>query len=170
MYLYFLLLLLVPVGYYLELPTITYQTCLKGRKRLKRLTRLVSTTNTNKLKIIKVCMELVLKAVVINLLQKMYKSIEKVDKNKYILTYYLKGRTYKVVVSTRQGPSKIFQVLDKDDNDVTDVVEPYLGPNEDFHGLRVTPGDLGYDRLVFNMSDTREHEYERGEEMTLRLR
>ena len=35
--------------------------------------------------------------------------------------------------------------------DVTEQINPYLGPNEDFYGHNVTPKMLGYETLTFHV-------------------
>lgn len=71
-------------------------------------------------------------------------------KKRYIVSYTYKGNPYKLLFRTKRGPMKI-QSIYNGDNDVTDIVKQYLGPNEDCHGLNVTPHDIGYDGLIFKL-------------------
>lgn len=43
---------------------------------------------------------------------------------------------------------------DADDNDITDEIEPYLGPMQNFHGIPLTPGDFNHKKIkVFRDGD-----------------
>lgn len=58
-------------------------------------------------------------------------SVREVGKNKYEVTYTIKGKTYKMIVKQFRGPSPVLQILDHNLNDRTDEILPYLGPNYD---------------------------------------
>lgn len=54
------------------------------------------------------------------------KNIEMIGKNKYSVSFIIGGKIYKMIIKHTLGPSKILQVIDSDDNDVTAHIEPYL--------------------------------------------
>lgn len=83
----------------------------------------------------------------LKLIQHMYLTVVHLHKNTYEIQYILHDKIYRVRTKVKRGPSKIIQILDHLDNDITDEVRSYLGPNEDFHGQSVCPQDMGYERV-----------------------
>jgi hypothetical protein len=73
-------------------------------------------------------------------------TIEKV-KTKLYLTYTYNDQTYKMILSSKRGPSSVVECREGD-QDVTSLVTPYLGPNSDWHGIRYTPQLLGLQSLT----------------------
>lgn len=80
-------------------------------------------------------------------LQNLYTTVVHIHKNTYEIQYVLHDKLYKIRTKVKRGPSKIVQILDHLDNDITEEVRSYLGPNEDFHGQRICPEDIGYERV-----------------------
>lgn len=121
--------------------------------KMSSLYQLVSTTHSGKLNILYVSGAILLKACYYFMLQKINKSVVKVDKNKYELTYFLNNKFYKINVYIKKGPKRVIQVYDNDLNDITDIMEPYLGPNEDFHKPTLTPESFNTESVTFNLAD-----------------
>jgi hypothetical protein len=71
------------------------------------------------------------------------------DKRKYELRYILHDFMYRIRIHTRRGPHSVMVIKNENDEDVTDEVLSYMGPNEDWHGQMLTPSELGYRRLQF---------------------
>jgi hypothetical protein len=88
-----------------------------------------------------------------SLLQKLNQSVEKIDKNTYEITYSIGARLYKFRTKTQKGMSNILQIIDSDNNDVTELIEPYIGPHRDFHNCEYTPHLLNFKSLTFNFND-----------------
>ena len=88
-----------------------------------------------------------------SLIQKLNKSVEKIDKNTYEITYTIGARLYKFRTKTQKGMSNILQIIDSDNNDVTELIEPYLGPHRDFHNYEYTPHSFNFKSLTFNFND-----------------
>ena len=66
-------------------------------------------------------------------------------KGKYELNYTLNNRTYRIKLERKRGPSNIIRIDDcENDEDITEKVQEYLGPNEDFHGSEITPRMIHY--------------------------
>ena len=78
--------------------------------------------------------------------------VRKLSKNKFEINYVLGNKLYKFQTKIQRGPENILQVIDKDYNDVTKFVKPWLGPNRDFHNIKYTPLSLGFKELVFQMA------------------
>ena len=80
------------------------------------------------------------------------KTVEKIpgQNNHYVVSYVIRGKLYKMIVTPKKGPTHVAFIFDQDDNDVSDVVFPYLGPRYDFHHSHIlTPKFLGFSKLKF---------------------
>ena len=93
--------------------------------------------------------KIVAKYCYLQFLQHIYITVIHLHKNTYEIQYVLHDKIYKVRTKVRRGPPRIVQILDHLDNDITDEVQSYLGPNEDFHGQCICPQDMGYERVYF---------------------
>lgn len=81
-------------------------------------------------------------------------------KGQYELRYILNDRLYKIKIRAHRGPRTVVTVEDGWGVDVTDMVIPYMGPNEDYHGQRITPKQLGYDALTITRRNGEIRSYE----------
>ena len=125
-------------------------------KKFKRVNNLVSTNYKSTFTIIRISFLIILKAIWISIIQYMNSTIVKIDKKKYRVTYIINGRTYKMIVNIPKGPRKVLLVYDENEEDVSHLVFPYLGPVEDFHGKEYTPEFFKRMELVFVMSNGNE--------------
>ena len=66
-----------------------------------------------------------------------------------ILTYHDGTQQYKIKWK-KKSPSFIKKVTDENDNDITDEIRPYLGPNYNFHGTLLTPRDFEKRSISFH--------------------
>lgn len=123
----------------------------------KRLNSLVSTRNKNKLTIIIISLKLICQAIWITFLQKVNKTIKKINRNKYELTYVIEGKIYKMIVTVSRGPSPVLQIINDKNDDVTSQIVPYLGPNYNWHNTKFTPESFGFETLTFELSDGTEY-------------
>ena len=77
--------------------------------------------------------------------------------NVYFVSFYLDGETYKIpIVVPRFSFSKKQQplmVLNNNEDDVTQNILKYMGPNNDFYGMVLKPCHLGEKTLNFMMED-----------------
>jgi len=94
-----------------------------------------------------VVLKILTKYLYLKLLQNIYITVVHLHKNTYEIQYVLHDKIYRIRTHVRRGPSKIVQILDHLDNDITEDVRTYMGPNEDFHGQSVCPQDIGYERV-----------------------
>jgi len=92
----------------------------------------------------------------IRLMQYMHKNVSHLDKDRSVLTYELDGRLYKIILNRRRGPPVIHMVIDQDDNDVSELVLPYMGPLRDWHNRELTPEFWGKKSLVFHLANGEE--------------
>lgn len=158
---YSLFLFIFYMFYRLDYHNIVYQNAAITYRRLRVLGSLVSTQHKNIGTIIRVSMYIILKSFYISFLQYINKSMKKIDKNTYELSYVLNGKLYKLRLKMKRGPRDIIQIIDHEDNDVTEHITTYLGPMDNFHGDEFTPDFFGKDSLTFYTSSGDEHHFER---------
>lgn len=80
--------------------------------------------------------------------------------NDYEVSYVIRGKLYKMIVTPKKGPTHIAFIFDQDDNDVSETIFPYLGPRYDFHHSHlITPKYLGFEKLKFIHFDGFEKEF-----------
>ena len=110
------------------------------------------TNHKNIFSVIKSAIFIVCKLIWLTLLQKVNNSVIKLDKNKYLVQFCIKGKWYKQIIHAKSGPSSIVQIIDQNENDVTEEVEPFYNwlccANKD-----IDVKYLKYDSLIFNMDD-----------------
>ena len=80
-------------------------------------------------------------------------SVKKIDKNKYILTYTIDGKLYKMIIKKKTGPSNILLILDENNKEISYLIEPYIGPEKDFHNKEITPCFFNKKEIIFEMTD-----------------
>jgi hypothetical protein len=114
------------------------------------------TTCANKLKnvgkVLKVCFSILFQLYLLKFKQWTNNTIEHIDKKRAVINYVLNGRHYKMVVRDRKGPHDVLLVHDEDNNDITDLVLPYLGPNDDWHKTSFTPAFWDKNKISFELT------------------
>lgn len=142
--------------YKIDTHNIIYQTFNNKFYRIKR---------KNKIKFILYwfSFKLILHALYINIIQYMNNSLIKIRKNKYLLQYVINGKNYKMVIQPKKGTPFILQIIDGKDNDVTDIIYPYIGPSYDWHNYSFTPSFFNYDSLTFELADGSEKSFSKNE-------
>lgn len=158
-YLLFTLLFFTITGYLFSLDThlIIKNEIVSKYNRWKRLNSLVSTSQKNKFTIIIVSLKLIFQAIWLSFLQSINKTVKKINKNKYELSYIIEGKLYKLIVNVKRGPSPVLQIIDHLNNDVSSDILPFLGPNYNWHNIQFTPDFFGYKSLTFEISDGTEY-------------
>lgn len=120
--------------------------------KLRELRKLARDNNVSIKKVILTVLSTLYSILYYTLVQKLNKTVRKVDKNTYEVTYCISGKVYKFNTKARRGMSEVLQIV-SGDQDVTEEIEPFLGPKSDFHGFEYTPSSFGYSTLTFNMVD-----------------
>ena len=128
-------------------------------KRWKNLNRLVSTTESSTWFIILISLKLVIYSLYISFLQNINKTVRKIDKKTYEISYVINGKLYKMISHVQFGPSPILQIIDDQENDVTETVLPYMGPSYNWHGNKISPDFFGHNSLTFELADGTEYTY-----------
>jgi|TARA_B110000259_G_C14034389_1_gene408501 hypothetical protein len=98
-------------------------------------------------------LKIVIRAIYLNMVNHYFNYVTKIDKKTYMVTYYIENKLYKIVVKQKRGPNLINVILNEDDIDITDNVFPYLGPNYDFHGSKISPSFFNEKIIKFKLKD-----------------
>ena len=129
--------------------------------RWKRLNRLVSTRNENAFIIAYISVKMIIQSCYISFIQYINSAVRKIGTNTYELTYIINGKLHKMVVKPQKGPIPVLQISNDKQEDITDIVLPYMGPKYDWHGQVFTPKFFDYNTLVFELSDGTERAFTR---------
>ena len=123
------------------------------KNKLKNLYDLVSTRHTSKFMIVFISSEMLFQSFYQSLVQYLDDSVKKIGKNKYELKYVINGKLYKKIIIPERGPLPIICITNENDEDVTEHILPYIGPNNNFHNEKFSPNFFHYNKLIFEMSD-----------------
>ncbi len=119
----------------------------------KRLKSLVATKHKSTFMIYYVSIEMILTMYYSELIKYLNKSVHKIGKNRYEVSFTINEKHYKMVVKPDKGPPKILMITDKNNEDVSDLIFPYLGPNHNWFNNFFSPSFFGYDELNFELND-----------------
>jgi hypothetical protein len=122
-------------------------------KKFRRINSLISTNYTGFFKIFCISLWMIIKVIWMYIIQYLNSTVTQIEFNKYIITYVIKGKTYKMIVKCNRGPSKVLLICDENQKDMCDYINPYLGPEENFHGNLFTPKFWNKKELIFELSD-----------------
>ena len=86
----------------------------------------------------------------IKIVSNMY-SPKRLTKNLVYVPVFINNNWYYSIFHKHISKIPVVKKVKHNDNDVTDIVKKFLGPNEDFSGHEITPEDLGYDNLQFEI-------------------
>ena len=121
-------------------------------QKFRKINKLVATNYKGVCTIFWISLCMILKMFWIYILQYFNNTVILQD-NKYIITYVIKGKLYKMCVKPQRGPSKVLLVSDENHEDVSHLVLPYIGPEENFHSSLFTPTFFNRKELVFELSN-----------------
>lgn len=124
----------------------------------RSLNKLVSTRYKNFSSVICVSCKMIAKMYWLYFLQWCNNSVER-TKNGYILSYVINGNSYRIFLKHRRGPKPFLLVVDENDNDVTDEIIQYLGPNQDWHCQKYCPENFNKNCLTFEMMDGKQKNF-----------
>lgn len=124
------------------------------KNNIVKYTRLKKKDLYSILMLIKIVTYMTCKVFWISFIQYINKTIIKIDKDKYIVSYVIKGKLYQMIVNTNTDIiSKILLVSDENDDDISHIFCPYLGPEENFHGFNYTPKSFNKKEISIQLSD-----------------
>jgi len=112
-------------------------------------------------------LKIMFKYAYLKLIQNIYITVSHLHKNTYEIQYVLHDKIYKIRTNVRRGPSKIIYILDDLDRDITDEVRSYMGPNEDFHGNKMCPRDIGYELIYVVLRNDQQIMFKKDEPIVL---
>jgi phage anti-repressor protein len=121
-------------------------------KKFQSLNKLVSTQHTSMFSILRISVYILGQAIYYMVINDINRTVKKINKNQYEITYVVAGKVHKLISNIKRGPKKVLQIIDENNEDVTDEIEPYIGPSEDFHKTYVTPLTFKHKKLIFNTS------------------
>jgi hypothetical protein len=135
-------------------PTHIYMKCKRIHSKWGRLKMLISTTETKTLLIYSSSMKMVSQLLYIEMMKYINPDpVKKLGKNIYELSYEINNKDYKMVISPYRGPSPVTHIIDDYENDITELVLPYMGPNYDWYGHPVNPLLFNTSKLTISWSD-----------------
>lgn len=135
--------------------------------KVKSLYSLVSSHHKEIFTIVWVMSSIVLKTFYLAVIQYFNKTMIQLDKNTYELTYTVAGNVYKMIIRVKRGPKKLIYAFNQDSKDITELLQMYLGPNDDFHHGKFTPDYFGHESITLNMSNGEEKSFTRFQPIAL---
>ena len=82
----------------------------------------------------------------------LFPPVQRVGSN-FAINYSIGMREYQILVPRIKKSNLVQMVHDQDDNDVTTRIKGFLGPGENCHNQTITPSNLGYIELHFELYD-----------------
>jgi hypothetical protein len=146
--------------YHLEGHLVVYNSVSNRKAQILKLVSVVSTQHKNIITIIWMTMCLIAEALYISLIQRLNKSVKRIDNKTFEITYFVGGRLYKMRVTPKRGPSPVMQISNENQEDVTDQILPYMGPSYNWHNNTFSPACFGHQTLVFEFMDGTETAFE----------
>jgi len=95
-------------------------------QRAKQLKSLVKSRHTGFCKITYVMTKIVAQSLLYTFVQKVNKSVVKLDKNKYKVSFIINHRIHTIVIEAKKGPDSLIGAYDENDNDITFKLVPYF--------------------------------------------
>lgn len=153
MYLLYAIFFCIGLGIYaLDGHTIVKESIIVRYRRFRQLNHLVESRYKTIGMILWVSVSMVAKMYWLNFLHWANNSIEHIDHKTAIVSYVLNGKLYRMVVRPRRGPTNVLLVTDEDHSDLSDLILPFMGPNQDWHNRQFTPDFWGKKSLSFELS------------------
>jgi len=84
---------------------------------------------------------------------KLFCNLIQIDKKFYIIWYFHNFKWYAIKIPRKRGPIIKWHIY-YNGNNITDEISPYMGPNNDFYDMKVSPLSLNYNRLEFVSNDS----------------
>ena len=122
-------------------------------KKIKSFYDLVSMHHSKIGTILYVMICVLAKSLYLSFIQSINKTMRQIDKHTFELTYTVNNQNYKLLIKIKRGPRKLLYAFDENNKDVTEMIQMYYGPNEDFNHNKFTPGFFNLDNLTLSLSD-----------------
>lgn len=85
----------------------------------------------------------------------------------FVMNYSIGMTEYSILLPRVRKSNHVIMVLDESNSDVTEEVKKFLGPRENWHGSLISPSDLGYQSLHFELSDGSNQDFEGDQVMNI---
>lgn len=87
--------------------------------------------------------------------------IRKIDRNLYEVSFVIGSKVYKMFVNHSREPSDILQIIDENNEDVTEIYEPFFN----YTYIQISPEQFGHDNIEIMYSDGESKEYKKNEKL-----
>ena len=129
-------------------PQIVSDVAITKYRKFRKLNSFVAKQHKGIFTILWISIMLIFQAMFYTFSQWINKTVVKHDKF-YEVTYFIKGNKYKMRIPSKDvSPSTVFLVSGDNDTDLTDEVEPYFGPYNNFHGIKITPATFNQNTIT----------------------
>jgi hypothetical protein len=113
--------------------------------RLINLKKLVSTQYKTPIMIIYKSICLIFQLMYSNFLNYMNNMVQKKDAKTNIVKFVIGGKLFSLLISSKLGPEEILQIIDENDNDITNELLPFIRLQRNL--MKITPEKLGYGNI-----------------------
>ena len=135
-------------------------------RKFRQLNKLVETKYKTIGMILWVSLCMIAKMWWLNFLHWANNTLEHVDKKTVVVSYMLNGKMYRIVTRPKRGPSEVLLICEGDE-DVSDLVMPFMGPCDDWHGTPFTPSFWGKESLTFYLASGEQKTFTKDQEINL---
>lgn len=148
-------------------PQIVSEVAITKYYKFRMLNSFVGKQQKGALVILWISIVLIVKAMIYNFSQWINKTVVKKGDN-YEVTYFIKGNKYIMRIPNKDvSPSPVFLITGDNDADITEEVEPFLGPYNNFHGISVTPSSFNQLSLSIETIDGKTRVFNRNDLIVL---
>lgn len=154
-------------AFFILLSHFLYTRCTTIYKRVKILNKKLEEQNLSLCKIITDFVKNYFMYLAISFLQKYNLNVIKKDRFNYEINFVIDSKIYCFRVKKKRGPGNVIFATENKiengveiDNDVSDKLISYMGPNEDFYGIPTTPSELGLEKINVILSNGDERTFE----------
>jgi hypothetical protein len=140
------------IFYKLDTFTVVKDNAVEKYKKFRELNNLVAKQYKTVGMILYVSICMIMKMYWMNFIQWTNYSLEVLNKKDISISYVLNGKLYKILIKAKKGPNLVLLVTDENNEDITDTVLPYLGPNNDWHHNTFKPNFWNKKFMCFELS------------------
>ena len=115
--------------------------------------KILSKRRTNRIQLYKSLLNLFAKTCVYMFFQRFsHKNVKRISKNTYNISFTIGGNLYTLQIKCKGGPSNVIQIIDDQDNDITDILSPFINFSENVDIVIPNLESLGYKSATYNMA------------------
>lgn len=119
----------------------------------KYMNKVLTTKQANRIQLYKTLLKLFLKTCTFMAFQRFsHKNVIRVAKNTYNVSFAIGSNLYTIQIKCKGGPSNVIQIIDENDNDITDIISPFINFSENTEIIIPTLESLGYKSATYNMA------------------